>query len=93
MRCNYNIKVKRNATIEIDFQIFDIEDASTCNRDYVKIYEVFPSRSELSATFCGQVTRKYQSKSNEVLVEFKSDGSVKRRGFYASYAFVDAGEY
>ena len=92
MACSYSIKVQQNGTIEIDFQVFDLEYSATCERDFVKIYDILPSRSDLSATYCGQVTRKFESKSNEVLVQFKSDGSVAGQGFYASYKVIETGK-
>ena len=89
---NYTIKINQNGSIEIAFEVFDLEFSSTCRYDYVKIYHVIGSSQILAATYCGRGPRTFKSSTNEVLVQFKSDGSVNRKGFFARYKFRSAGK-
>ena len=89
---NYHIKINQNGSIAIAFEVFDLESSSACIYDYVKIYNFIGSRQILAATYCGQGPRKFISSTNEVLVQFKSDGSVNGKGFFARYKFGSAGK-
>ena len=55
---NYHIKINQNGSIEINFEVFDLEFSSTCRYDYVKIYHVIGSSQILAATYCGKDQRK-----------------------------------
>ena len=88
---DYHIKINKNGSIEIAFQVFDLESSSACSNDYVKIYYVFGSSQILAATYCGKGPKKFKSITNEVLIQFKSDGSVNGKGFFARYKFQNAG--
>ena len=89
---NYTIKINQNGSINIAFEVFVLEPSSRCIDDYVKIYNVIGSRQILAATYCRGAPRKFISSTNEVLVQFKSDGFFNRKGFFATYKFRKAGK-
>ena len=84
---NYIIKINQDGLIDINFEVFALESSSTCSYDYVKFYHVIGSSRTLAATYCGEGPKKCNSATNEVLVQFKSDGSSTRKGFFATYKF------
>ena len=90
---NYTIKINQDCRIEIAFEVFDLQSSSTCRYDYVKIYNVIGSSQILAATYCGRGPRTFKSSTNEVLVQFKSDGSINKKGFFARYKLRNAGNY
>ena len=90
-RCLYNITVESGKSVEIDFQEFSMPPSSSCYYDYVKIYEDRVGYNyNLKATFCGNGSRKFQSYSNRVIVEFQSS-SNSSKSFYATYSTINKG--
>ncbi|XP_063960621.1 cubilin-like [Lytechinus pictus] len=54
--------------------------------DYVKIIDIYDNHVE---TYCGRIpVFSYISRSNELLIQFKTDSSMNYRGFNASYRAI-----
>ncbi len=73
---------------EIAFTAFNLERASDCTYDWVKI---FNGTTEVM-TKCGTSSPgTFTSSGNTAKVEFHSDSSETRTGFSATVNFVDGG--
>ena len=86
--CLYDIEVIAGWRIELQIQDFSLEGASSCGFDVFEVYDGSTTSSPKIASLCGegQSGGKIQSSGNRLLVRFKSDGSVTKRGFLASYS-------
>ncbi|XP_066477544.1 deleted in malignant brain tumors 1 protein-like [Tiliqua scincoides] len=56
-----------------------------CGYDYVRIYDGYLN-SRLLGSFCSGALQTFISSSNVLTVQFRTDGSVTRKGFYAAYS-------
>ncbi len=73
---------------EIAFTVFNLESASRCQYDWVKIFD---GTTEVM-TKCGTSSPgTFTSSGNTARVEFHSDSSATRTGFSATVNFVDDG--
>ncbi|EKX33173.1 hypothetical protein GUITHDRAFT_120654 [Guillardia theta CCMP2712] len=91
--CTWTIAPSGNGNLTLTFQSFDVEYHSTCRYDWVKIYSCtsvncLDSESTLLATLCGTMDRinpQLTSPTGIMKVSFKSDSSVQKAGFCASW--------
>lgn len=70
----------------VDFQEFDIEYQTTCNYDYLKIYNGVGTSSELIGTYCGTDSPgvvEATNNDNALTFQFHSDGSQVGAGWKA----------
>ncbi|KAE8587877.1 hypothetical protein XENTR_v10022160 [Xenopus tropicalis] len=77
----------------LQFQAFDIQSSPGCVSDYIKIYDG-PSKTSpvLVDRACGTGLIPIQiASTNQMLVEFVSDGAVTGTGFKATYGSVQCG--
>uniref|UniRef100_A0A8C2FWR8 CUB and zona pellucida-like domain-containing protein 1 n=1 Tax=Cyprinus carpio TaxID=7962 RepID=A0A8C2FWR8_CYPCA len=85
-QCTWTIHSKGNATVSLIFTDVDLE---TCC-DYIKVYDG-PSTLH---PFLGEIreyrNQSFKSSNNDLTVFFYSDHSVTRRGFYATWLFVES---
>lgn len=89
--CEWNFKTAPGHRIKITFDEFSIEPHDKCEYDYI---EVFTTPTKLFGKFCGgisDVPSYILSEENELIIKFKSDASVQRKGFQASYSTVCGG--
>ncbi|KAI5100082.1 bone morphogenetic protein 1 isoform X1 [Silurus meridionalis] len=87
-QCVWQLIAPQHYTITLLFHSFDTEGDNVCKYDYVEVR----SDSRLHGRFCGATTPEpITSDSNILHVEFKSDSTVSRRGFTATF-FSDVDE-
>lgn len=73
--------------IKIHFVSFDLEYSTNCLYDNVAIYDGINNKSPLVDTYCGgHLPENFKSSGRYVYITFKSDSSVQRKGFKASYS-------
>ncbi|NWZ44745.1 AGRG6 protein, partial [Brachypodius atriceps] len=83
--CKWIIRAPHGYVIQITFIEFDIEEAPGCIYDSLTL-----DNGESSMNLCG-ITAKglsYNSTGNEMIVSFKSDFSIQKKGFNASYVRI-----
>ena len=80
---SYQISVSKGSRVELTFHKFDLEAHGSCAFDYVEIVD--PS-SGSRRKYCGTNKPQMQiSQGNSLTVNFRSDGSVQHKGFFASF--------
>lgn len=92
--CKWIIVAPVGFIVQLSFVSFDLENAHTCQYDYVAIYDNIMTE-ESSGTraigkYCG--TEKppvMMSTSRAMTIFFKSDESINGQGFMATYDFID----
>ncbi|XP_037986977.1 adhesion G-protein coupled receptor G6 isoform X2 [Motacilla alba alba] len=83
--CKWIIRAPHGFIIQLTFIDFDIEEAPGCIYDSLTLYN-----GESPMNLCG-ITAKglsYNSTGNEMIVSFKSDFSIQKKGFNASYVRI-----
>ncbi|NWT66227.1 AGRG6 protein, partial [Prunella himalayana] len=83
--CKWIIRAPHGFIIQLTFIDFDIEEAPGCIYDSLTL-----DNGESPMNLCG-ITAKglsYNSTGNEMIVSFKSDFSIQKRGFNASYVRI-----
>uniref|UniRef100_A0A8C6U660 CUB domain-containing protein n=1 Tax=Neogobius melanostomus TaxID=47308 RepID=A0A8C6U660_9GOBI len=91
MDCTWIIEMPVNKAVNLSFSSFDLESSSDCRYDYVKVrlYDGDSTHWPLVGTFCGSsVPSFFVSSGNFLTVVFKTDSSVQRAGFNATYMSV-----
>ncbi|KAG8434075.1 hypothetical protein GDO86_012447, partial [Hymenochirus boettgeri] len=79
--------------VSLQFQAFDVQSSTGCVSDYIKIYDG-PSKTSpvLVDKTCGTGLIPIQiASTNQMLVEFVSDGAITGTGFKATYSSVQCG--
>jgi len=82
-----------NGKMEIIFTLFDVEDQSNCDYDWLKIYDGPGTTSTLIGKFCGTNSPGTVTATNTegaLTFEFHSDGSVTEAGWGASITCLTA---
>ncbi|XP_059323622.1 adhesion G-protein coupled receptor G6 isoform X1 [Ammospiza nelsoni] len=83
--CRWIIRAPHGFIIQLTFIDFDIEEAPGCIYDSLTL-----DNGESPMNLCG-ITAKglsYNSTGNEMIVSFKSDFSIQKKGFNASYVRI-----
>ena len=87
LKCTTTITVASGKRVLLNFTTFDLESERECQYDYLQIIDY-----ALSSKFCGHPSRKlnlYLSKTNKLLLNFKTDSSVYSAGYFATFTEVD----
>ncbi|CAM9531973.1 unnamed protein product [Lampetra fluviatilis] len=85
--CSWLVSVARNHRVQLAFNTFDLETHSNCNYDYVAVHDGSNEHAPLLAKLCGTaLPPALAATGNELFVRFRSDGSVQRHGFSASFS-------
>ena len=70
--------------VHLRFEQFDVQDSNDCANDSVVVTD--SHAGDVTYTMCGSnLPGDVTSSDNNLLVVFKTDGSVKRRGFLITY--------
>ncbi|XP_063003684.1 cubilin [Elgaria multicarinata webbii] len=86
MNCSYHITVGNNKIVALKFNSFHLEPSSSCNNDYVSVYDGPNIISPLLGKFCGSVLPPViKSSSNVLLLVFKTDSYEAAGGWKASF--------
>ena len=83
--CKWEIRVSKGSRIQLLFVDLDLERGSDCSYDYVEILDGERLNSPSLGKYCHTYTSIISSKSNSVIVKFRSDYSVGGRGFHLRY--------
>ena len=85
-QCNWNIEVPQGHLIELKFNDFNLEFHSTCDYDYLQVYDGRSSSSRtINGKLCGSSKpSKILSSGNALFLNWKSDSSQFFKGFEIS---------
>lgn len=87
MDCTWLITVEQNRAVRLKFLYFELEGSGGCNFDYVAIYNGGNLSSPLIGKFCGEsLPPMIISKTNQLVVHFRTDYSVHKGGFSAAFS-------
>ena len=88
MDCTVSITVAADKRVQLKFIAFDIEPARGCRYDYLEITDGVRAKK-----LCGTKRPSlYVSRTNKVVLRFKTDSSVTHKGYRAAYKSV-VGKY
>jgi len=90
--CKWQIAVPSNYTISVNFEDVTLE-RTCCQCDYVEVWETLKNGSAvLIAKFCDDTkpdsSQQFRSTGNRMTIVFRSDATVKDKGFKASYRAI-----
>ncbi|KAK2886327.1 cubilin [Channa argus] len=89
MDCLWTIEMPVNKAINLTFTSFDLESATNCRFDSVKVYDGDNVNFPLVGTFCGNsIPDFFVSSGNFLTIHFVTDSVVQRGGFNATYRSV-----
>ncbi|XP_075714976.1 bone morphogenetic protein 1 [Rhinoderma darwinii] len=84
--CVWQLVAPTQFRITLTFQHFETEGNDVCKYDYVEVRSGLTSDSKLLGKFCGQeLPPVISSQYNNMRIEFKSDNTVSKKGFKATY--------
>ncbi|CAG0913992.1 unnamed protein product, partial [Notodromas monacha] len=90
--CVWHFTTTPGHRIKITFLEFELEPHQECTYDHIAIYDGPDNLSFMLGRFCGsKIPHPIVASSNELYMEFKSDGSVERKGFLADHRTVCGG--
>lgn len=85
-KCTWKITLPAHFRVGIRFIAFDIESHSECLYDYLQIKDGPEDSSSLLGRYCGkQIPQELRSNSSQVTIQFSSDGTVNKPGFYLNF--------
>ncbi|KAJ7373485.1 hypothetical protein OS493_011080 [Desmophyllum pertusum] len=84
--CIWKITVDSANHITLNFTDFDLENSSSCERAYVRVYDGLNITHPSLGTFCGSdIPMAIRSSGSQMLVVFQSNHGDKFKGFRAYY--------
>ncbi|XP_032881916.1 adhesion G-protein coupled receptor G6 isoform X13 [Amblyraja radiata] len=85
LNCKWTILAPPGFIIQLTFHDFELEEAQGCQYDFVSI-----QNGAENIQFCGVTAKGHtlNSTTNEMVVTFKTDFSIQKKGFRASYRQV-----
>uniref|UniRef100_A0A1B0DKZ1 CUB domain-containing protein n=1 Tax=Phlebotomus papatasi TaxID=29031 RepID=A0A1B0DKZ1_PHLPP len=90
--CVWHFTTTPGHRIRLIFSNFEVEPHQECAYDHIAIYDGDNPDSSTLGRFCGSKTpHPISSTSNELLLLFKSDSSVQRKGFVARHSTACGG--
>ncbi|XP_011674329.1 uncharacterized protein LOC586545 [Strongylocentrotus purpuratus] len=94
MNCEYLITTTdEKQVVYVSFEFFDLESATNCIFDSLKVYDGTSTSDPLLATLCGDtIPDSLMSTGMSLFLVFKTDGSIIGPGFSASYQALESGD-
>ena len=90
--CIWHFTTTPGHRIRLIFNVFEIEPHQECAYDHIAIYDGGSADTHTLGRFCGsKLPHPISSTTNEMYMIFNSDGSVQRKGFFASHSTVCGG--
>ena len=84
--CSWRITVPDGFVVRLTFNVFKLEGGSNCRYDYVEIRD---STGSVMGKYCGSNGPfVVMSTGSSLYIRFKSDGTVKKKGFSASFSAI-----
>lgn len=89
--CKWILIAPAGMHIKVTWNRFDIEDMPGCGSDYLELLETDENNENtVLGKFCGShAPPALTTSSNQLTLNFKSDGSIRSSGFSVSYTFLD----
>ena len=80
--CRYDLHGRDlDFSVRLVFKTFELEDSLGCQNDNFTIYEERISNTTIADIKCGRVTGDFFSKSQNLIIVFKSDSLINSKGF------------
>lgn len=90
--CTWRFDTTPGHRIKLVFDVFELEPHQECAYDHVALYDGETAEAPHLGRFCGsKVPHPVLSTANHMLMAFRSDPSVQRNGFQATYSTVCGG--
>ncbi|PIK44515.1 bone morphogenic protein 1 [Apostichopus japonicus] len=88
--CIWKISAPSSYHISLQFRDFQLEGTELCKYDFVEIRGGFsPDADRIGNRLCGSdIPETVTSPSNTLYIQFKSDSTVSKKGFFATF-FAD----
>ncbi|XP_019644750.1 PREDICTED: tolloid-like protein 2 [Branchiostoma belcheri] len=91
-RCVWQIVAPSQYRITLKFNHFELEGNDVCKYDSLEVRSGLSPESDVLGRFCGsELPESVTSSRNNMRVEFKSDNTVSKKGFHATF-FSDKDE-
>ena len=91
LTCTWTITAPTGSRIKLEFVDFDLEGDGNCPYDFVSIFEGIAAQRSV-AKKCGTSAGGPYYTSNQMTIEFQTDGSTTKKGFDARLTKVSAQE-
>ncbi|KAJ8670674.1 hypothetical protein QAD02_001933 [Eretmocerus hayati] len=93
MNCDWTIEAPVGKNVHLNFLAFNLEDEIDCNYDWVEVHSGLDTSSPSYGRLCGNSnTTDIISINEALLVRFRTDDSVSKSGFAATYFAYDRPE-
>ncbi|XP_072939478.1 tolloid-like protein 1 [Epargyreus clarus] len=90
--CVWQFSTTPGHRIKLIFNVFELEPHQECTYDHVSIYDGSSADEKTLGRFCGsKLPHPVVASQNQMYVVFKSDASVQRKGFLATYSTACGG--
>ncbi|XP_045532210.1 tolloid-like protein 1 [Pieris brassicae] len=90
--CVWQFSTTPGHRIKLIFNVFELEPHQECTYDHVTIYDGASADEKTLGRFCGsKLPHPVVASQNLMYVVFKSDASVQRKGFFATYSTACGG--
>ncbi|KAL3278791.1 hypothetical protein HHI36_016314 [Cryptolaemus montrouzieri] len=90
--CVWHFMTTPGHRIRIAFLTFEIEPHQICSYDYVEFFDGASTEASSMGKYCGsKLPSLIIASGNQLYMSFKSDGSVQKKGFWATHATVCGG--
>ncbi|XP_046963116.1 tolloid-like protein 1 [Vanessa cardui] len=90
--CVWQFSTTPGHRIKLIFNVFELEPHQECTYDHVTIYDGASADEKTLGRFCGsKLPHPVVASYNQMYVVFKSDASVQRKGFLATYSTACGG--
>lgn len=88
--CTWMITVDDSKNVEFKFETFNVEPHTTCNYDYVQLYDGTDFSTPLTGRLCGTTIPVgfFHSTGNSMLINMVTDSSLAYAGFSGAYLAV-----
>ncbi|XP_066579431.1 cubilin [Amia ocellicauda] len=84
--CYWLLKVSGGSQIQLQFSDFHLESSTSCNYDYVAVYDGNSSNATPLAKLCGTaIPTPIRSSRENLYIKLRTDNSIVAGGFLASY--------
>ncbi|XP_069007315.1 cubilin [Embiotoca jacksoni] len=86
VECYWTIRTNQGSQLQLSFSDFHLESSSSCDFDYLEVHDGNSSSAPELVKLCGsQLPANINSSSNQLYIKLRTDSSVSRGGFLASY--------
>ncbi|CAH1775425.1 unnamed protein product [Owenia fusiformis] len=85
--CEWLITVPKRRVVKLKFSDFNMEAHSSCQSDYLAVYDGPDSGARLHGRYCGAVNpADFDSSTNQIFIQFRSDSADSGTGFRVEFS-------